>query len=30
MVWARTGKAPPPLAWIGAALAVAGTALISL
>jgi drug/metabolite transporter (DMT)-like permease len=30
MVWARTGKAPPALAWMGAALAVAGTALISL
>lgn len=30
MVWLRTGKAPPLLAWIGAALAVAGTAFISL
>ncbi|MBL0370736.1 DMT family transporter [Rhizobium sp. KVB221] len=30
MVWARTGKAPPLLAWIGAALAVAGTAFISI
>ena len=30
MVWARTGMVPPPLAWIGAALAAAGTALISL
>ncbi|MGV3548127.1 DMT family transporter [Rhizobium sp.] len=30
MVWVRTGKAPPPLAWIGAALAVVGTAFISL
>ncbi len=30
MVWLRTGKAPPLLAWIGAALAVAGTGLISL
>lgn len=30
MVWIRTGKAPPLLAWIGAALAVTGTAFISL
>lgn len=30
MVWWRTGTAPPVSAWIGAALAVAGTALISL
>jgi drug/metabolite transporter (DMT)-like permease len=30
MVWIRTGKAPPLTAWIGAALAVAGTAFISL
>ena len=30
MAWARTGIAPPPRAWAGAALAVAGTALISL
>ena len=30
MVWIRTGVPPPPLAWIGAVLAVAGTALISL
>lgn len=30
MVWIRTGKPPPLMAWIGAALAVAGTALISL
>ena len=30
MVWARTGVVPPPLAWIGAALAVVGTGLISL
>ena len=30
MVWVRTGNVPPPLAWLGAALAVAGTALISL
>jgi drug/metabolite transporter (DMT)-like permease len=30
MVWARTGIAPPPLAWVGAALAVVGTGLISL
>ncbi|EYR77377.1 DMT family transporter [Shinella sp. 838] len=30
MIWARTGAVPPPLAWLGAALAVAGTALISL
>jgi drug/metabolite transporter (DMT)-like permease len=30
MVWARTGVAPPKAAWIGAAMAVFGTALISL
>jgi drug/metabolite transporter (DMT)-like permease len=30
MVWIRTRKAPPPMAWIGAGLAVCGTALISL
>lgn len=30
MVWARTGTAPPKAAWIGAAMAVCGTALISL
>ncbi len=30
MVWARTGIAPPKAAWLGAALAVCGTALISL
>jgi drug/metabolite transporter (DMT)-like permease len=30
MVWLRSGRAPAPLAWLGAALAVAGTALISL
>lgn len=30
MIWWRTGAAPPISAWIGAALAVAGTALISL
>ena len=30
MVWARTGIAPPKAAWIGAAMAVCGTALISL
>ncbi|WLR95207.1 DMT family transporter [Shinella zoogloeoides] len=30
MVWARTGIVPPPAAWIGAALAVVGTGLISL
>lgn len=30
MVWFRTGRAPPPSAWIGALLAVAGTAAISL
>lgn len=30
MVWARTGIVPPAPAWLGAALAVAGTALISL
>ncbi|PZO80960.1 MAG: EamA family transporter [Mesorhizobium amorphae] len=30
MVWLRSGEAPPPRAWAGAALAIAGTALISL
>lgn len=30
MIWARTGIAPRPRAWAGAALAVVGTALISL
>jgi len=30
MVWIRTKVAPPPRAWAGAVLAVAGTALISL
>jgi drug/metabolite transporter (DMT)-like permease len=30
MVWARTGKRPAATAWAGAALAVIGTALISL
>jgi drug/metabolite transporter (DMT)-like permease len=30
MVWIRSGVAPTPRAWFGAALAVAGTALISL
>jgi drug/metabolite transporter (DMT)-like permease len=30
MVWIRTGKAPAATAWAGAALAVIGTALISL
>lgn len=30
MAWIRTGIAPPPRAWAGAALAVVGTALISL
>lgn len=30
MVWARTGNVPPASAWIGAALAVLGTGLISL
>jgi drug/metabolite transporter (DMT)-like permease len=30
MVWARTRIAPPLPAWVGAGLAVAGTALISL
>lgn len=30
LVWLRTGIAPPPRAWIGAALAVAGTACLSL
>jgi drug/metabolite transporter (DMT)-like permease len=30
MVWIRSGVRPPLMAWIGAALAVVGTALISL
>lgn len=30
MVWARTGVAPPKAAWLGAVIAVCGTALISL
>lgn len=30
MVWVRTGAVPPLLAWLGAALAVVGTAMISL
>lgn len=30
MLWARTGISPPATAWVGALLAVAGTALISL
>jgi drug/metabolite transporter (DMT)-like permease len=30
MVWYVTGKVPGPMAWVGAALAVAGTALITL
>jgi drug/metabolite transporter (DMT)-like permease len=30
MVWIRSGKAPPLLAWVGAALAVIGTGFISL
>ncbi len=30
MLWATSRKVPPPLAWAGAVLAVAGTALISL
>lgn len=30
LVWLRTGTAPPPRAWAGAALAVAGTACLSL
>ncbi|MBL9049678.1 MAG: DMT family transporter [Tabrizicola sp.] len=30
MVWAIHGRLPGPMAWVGAALAVAGTALISL
>lgn len=30
MVWLRSGKAPRPRAWLGAILAVGGTALISL
>jgi drug/metabolite transporter (DMT)-like permease len=27
MVWLRSGRMPRPLAWCGAALAIAGTAL---
>lgn len=30
MVWLRSGKAPPPLAWLGAGLAAIGTGFISL
>jgi drug/metabolite transporter (DMT)-like permease len=30
MVWLRSGKVPTPNAWLGAGLAVTGTALISL
>ena len=30
IVWVRTGAVPPLLAWLGAALAVVGTAMISL
>lgn len=30
LVWAATGERPRPVAWLGAALAVAGVALISL
>ncbi len=30
MVWATTGRAPGLMAWVGAGLAVAGTALISI
>lgn len=30
LVWARSGKVPGALAWLGALLAIAGTALISL
>lgn len=30
MVWLRSGKMPRPYAWAGAALAIAGTALVSL
>ena len=30
MVWLRTGRAPPLLAWLGAGLAVIGTGFISL
>ena len=30
MIWARTGIVPPAPAWVGAALAVIGTGLISL
>lgn len=30
MVWAATGERPRPVAWLGAALSVAGAALISL
>ncbi|TWF54212.1 DMT family transporter [Neorhizobium alkalisoli] len=30
MVWVRSGKMPRPLAWAGAAIAIIGTALISV
>jgi len=30
MVWLRSGKMPQPYAWAGAAMAIAGTALVSL
>jgi drug/metabolite transporter (DMT)-like permease len=30
MVWFVTRRPPAPVAWVGAALAVAGTALITL
>jgi drug/metabolite transporter (DMT)-like permease len=30
LVWLRSGEAPPPRAWLGALLAIGGTALVSL
>ncbi len=30
MIWVRTGQPPPGLAWLGAAVAVSGTALLAL
>jgi drug/metabolite transporter superfamily protein YnfA len=30
MIWARSGKVPQRAAWVGAIMAVCGTALISV
>lgn len=30
MIWVRSGTLPPPTAWVGALLAIGGTALISI